>query len=199
MSAPFRLPPFAALSWNGALHPVALLCCFLIATASWLPPAWIEENANVLSYAEAVRETLLHVSRYADIGAHARTTQFPSASLFSHALTLTLIAAITLYDFLLVALHWSAWVDHWERSVSGPGSGKTRAILTLSGLFALVITWAATMMPGSLDHMASADLRSRAVLGLLSVLVFICWHMAAFLYAVMFFAVVLPSRKKELS
>jgi hypothetical protein len=169
----------------------------LIATASWLPPGWIEGNENVLSYAEAVRETLLHVSRYADIGAHARTTLFPSASLFNHALTLTLIAGITLYDFVLVALHWTAWVAHWERSVSGPGGAKTRAILTLSGLFALVITWAATMMPGSADNMASADLRSRAVLGLLSVLVFICWHMAAFFYAVMFFAAVLPRRKKK--
>lgn len=193
-------PPFRALSWRGAFHPVFLLSCAAILAINWVVPAeWIEGSRTAAAYSEFVRERLLQVSHHADIWAHARTTQFARAALFSHALTWTLALLVVLYNFSSVAINWKAWAGFWLPGVWEPAPRKTRVILATFGLFVLAVFWAATMMPGSTEHMASADLRSRFVLGLMSAFVFILWHLTALSYAVMSFAFVGPLLRKDRS
>lgn len=182
-------PPFSSLSWRGGFNPVFLLFCGAILAINWFVPASrIESNSIAMAYAELIRQKLLHISPYADIWAHARTTSFPNAALFSHALTWTLAVLIVIYDFLLVAFNRKPWTHFWRATVWAPAPRKTRVLLISLWFLVLAITWAATMMPGSVEHTASADLHSRVVLGFLSVLVFVMWHLSAFSYAVMFFA-----------
>ena len=189
-------PPFPSLSWRGGFNPVFLLCCAIIVATNWVvPTGWIENSPAAMEWAELVRGLLLKVSPYADIWAHARTTVFPKVALFSHAVTWTLMIALTLYDFLLVGLNSRSWVRFWIQAVWRPADAKKRAVIVGSGLFVVAIAWVATMMPGNLTHIASADLRSRVVLGLLSACVFTLWHFTAFTLAVMFFALLYPTER----
>ena len=200
MNSPAGMPPFTSLSWRGGFNPVFLLCCGLIVVINWFVPAqWIEGSARAMAYAELVRENLLHISRYADIWAHARSTLFPKAALFSHAVTWTLVILVIVYDFLLVAFNSRAWTLYWIGSVWAPAPPKRRATIAASGLVVLAVSWVITMMPGSMDHTASADLHSRVVLGFLSACVFILWHMVALTYEVMLFALFIHIRDKDLS
>lgn len=193
-------PPFPALSWVGSFHPVFWLSCATILAINWaIPPEWIETSPQAAAYAEFVRGMLLQISRHADISAHAATTLFPRAALFSHSVTWSLALLVLAYNFTIVAMHRKAWAAYWLPSVWAPASRRTRAFLASYGLFVVVIFWAATMMPGSMEHMASADLRSRFVLGLMSTLVFVLWHLTALSYAVMSFAFLAPIPRKDRS
>ena len=183
-------PPFPPLTWRGGFHPLFLFLCGVIVATNWIVPAnLIESSPMAMAYAEYVRQALLHVSPYADIWAHARTTLFPQAAMFSHALTWTAVLLVTVYDFVSVACNWRRWTRFWRATVWAPAPRKTRLIVATFGLFTLVVIWAVTMMPGSSTYTASADLHSRVVLGLLSGMVLTLWHLMAFSQATMLFAV----------
>jgi hypothetical protein len=76
----------------------------------FVPDELAQRNQYLASFAEAVRQTLLGVSRFADINAHARTTAFPHTALLSHAFLWTGMAVLFVFNTLASLIHWrSTW------------------------------------------------------------------------------------------
>lgn len=191
-------PPFAPMSWRGGFHPPVLLCCAVILAVNWLiPENWINNSATAMAFAQWVRQKLLLISPHADIWAHARTTLFPNAALFNHALLWTFILAIAIYNIGVVVLNAKVWVGHFEKNMWPSFDKKTRLAMLAAGIFAIAGLWTLTMMPGKMEYTASADLRSRIFLGFITSCAFLFAHLAAFGQTIMFLSFINKFFKKE--
>lgn len=169
--------------WTGLLSPLlwaVLLMSFFLALL--LPNEVAQSNVFAQTFSTTVRETLLAVSPYADINAHARTTAFASAALLSHAFMWVAITLLFIFNTAASVMNWRHWAE-WFNSANARGTRKIRSLDLLVGIVVLVTAPIVfSMVPGSSSIVGKTDLSSRLVFALITVAIIFLWQVLTYVW-----------------
>ncbi len=162
--------PVPLFSWGGLLSPMFwVVLVTAMSIGLFVPDELAQRNPHLVSFAEAVRQTLLGISRFADINAHAKTTAFPHTALLSHAFLWTGMAVLFVFNTLASLIHWRYYME-WFHVVRPTMMKREVKISQYLGAMLFCIGGAVvfSMMPGSTSFVGKADLSSRVFFSFLT-------------------------------
>jgi hypothetical protein len=162
--------PVPLFSWGGLLSPTFWIVLVVgVSISLFVPDELAQRNQYLIDFADTVRQTLLGISRFADINAHARTTTFPHTALLSHAFLWTGMAVLFVFNTLASLIHWRYYMEWFH--VVRPSLMKSEVKISQylgAILFCIGGAVVFSMMPGSTSFVGKADLTSRAFFSFLT-------------------------------
>lgn len=153
-------------SWGGLLSPAFFaILCIGMSISLFISEDLASTNEALRWFSAQIRNSLLSVSKLADIQAHARTTSFPHAALLSHAF---LWLALPLLVVLGTLTSIAKWAYHMEWFHINRVEKKKLVYLPMVALFCFGGAAIFTMLPASTSMVNSAELTHRLPFSLLT-------------------------------